>query len=103
MSGHEAFQRERRSYVIGFAAALALTLSAFALVAWHLASAATALAIVFGLGLVQIVVHFRFFLHIDLRRSARDDLQLILFASLITALMIGGTLVILMNLRARMM
>jgi cytochrome o ubiquinol oxidase operon protein cyoD len=48
-------------------------------------------------------VHFRFFLHIDLRRSARDDLQLILFATLLTALMVSGTLVILFNLRLRMM
>jgi cytochrome o ubiquinol oxidase operon protein cyoD len=50
-----------------------------------------------------MVVHFRRFLHIDLKRSARADLQLILFASLIVALMVGGTLVILRNLRTRMM
>jgi cytochrome o ubiquinol oxidase operon protein cyoD len=63
----------------------------------------TTLAIVFALGLLQIIGHFRFFLHIDLRKSARDDLQLILFSSLITLLMVGGTLVILFNLRHRMM
>ena len=103
MSGRDEFRSERQSYIIGLVLALALTSAAFAMVAWHLASPGTALAIVFGLGLVQIIVHFRFFLHIDLRRSARDDLQLILFASLITLLMVGGTIVILFNLRARMM
>ena len=103
MSCQEEFQSERRSYIAGLLLALALTSAAFALVAWRLASPTTALIVVFSLGLVQIIVHFRFFLHIDLRRSSRDDLQLILFASLITLLMVGGTIVILFNLRARMM
>jgi GH15 family glucan-1,4-alpha-glucosidase len=49
------------------------------------------------------IVHFRFFLHISLRKSARDDLQLMLFSALIVILMVSGTLIILFNLRARMM
>jgi len=103
MNRQDDFHQERRSYIIGFGLALALTSGAFAIVAWRLAAPFTALTLVFGLGLLQIVLHFRFFLHIDLRRSARDDLQLILFASLITLLMVSGTLVILFNLRGRMM
>lgn len=67
------------------------------------ASPLTTLAIVFGLALVQMVVHFRFFLHVSLRKSAREDLQLILFSTLIVILMVSGTLVILFNLRERMM
>ena len=39
----------------------------------------------------------------SLARSSRDDLQLILFSTLIVALMVGGTLVILFNLHGRMM
>ena len=35
--------------------------------------------------------------------SARDDLQLILFSTLIMLLMVGGTLVVLFNLQLRMM
>ncbi len=50
-----------------------------------------------------MLVHFRFFLHIDPKRSARADLLLLLFSSLIVALMVGGTLVVLSNLRGRMM
>ena len=56
-----------------------------------------------ALGLAQMLVHFRFFLHIDLKQSAKADLQLILFSTMIVALMVGGTLVVLFNLRARMM
>ena len=67
---------------------------------WPSFAPTTTLAIVLGLALVQMVVHFRFFLHISLRESARDDLQLILFSTLIVILMVSGTLVILFNLRA---
>ena len=70
---------------------------------WPSFAPTTTLAIVLGLALVQMVVHFRFFLHISLRKSSRDDLQLILFSTLIVILMVSGTLVVLFNLRARMM
>ena len=91
------------SYAVGYGLALALTCAAFAIVHWPIFAAATTLGLVLGLALVQVVIHFRFFLHIGLRKSARDDLQLILFSTLIVILMVSGTLVILCNLRARMM
>jgi cytochrome o ubiquinol oxidase subunit IV len=94
---------EIRSYAIGYGLALALTGAAFATVRWPGFASTTTLAVVLGLALVQMVVHFRFFLHISLRKSARDDLQLILFSTLIVILMVSGTLIILFNLRARMM
>jgi cytochrome o ubiquinol oxidase operon protein cyoD len=94
---------EVRSYVVGYGMALVLTCAAFAMVRWQLLSATRTLTIVLVLALLQMVVHFRFFLHISLRKSARDDLQLILFSALIVILMVSGTLVILFNLRARMM
>jgi cytochrome o ubiquinol oxidase operon protein cyoD len=104
MSGAAHEQRnERRSYVTGYVLALALTAAAFAIVRWHVAGAPVALIVVFALGLAQMIVHFRFFLHISLAKSARDDLQLILFSGIVIALMVSGTLVILFNLRRRMM
>jgi cytochrome o ubiquinol oxidase operon protein cyoD len=100
---NEGKRRETWSYAIGYVLALALTGVAFAAVRWPSFAATTTLGIVFGLALVQIIVHFRFFLHISLAKSARDDLQLILFSTLIVALMVSGTIVILMNLHQRMM
>jgi cytochrome o ubiquinol oxidase operon protein cyoD len=102
-SPHDTRRDEIRSYVIGYGLALALTGAAFAMVHWPGFVPTTTLIIVLGLALVQMVIHFRFFLHISLRKSARDDLQLILFSTLIVILMVSGTLVILFNLRARMM
>ncbi len=94
---------EIRSYAIGYGLALALTCAAFATVHWPSFASTTTLAIVLVLALVQMAVHFRFFLHISFQKSSRDDLQLILFSALIVILMVSGTLVILFNLRARMM
>jgi hypothetical protein len=55
------------------------------------------------LALVQMIVRFRLFLHINLSRSSRDNLWFILFSALLIALMASGTLVILFNLRQRTM
>lgn len=95
--------RETMTYVVGYGSALVLTCAAFGLVYLRLLSGKDALYTVLGLGLMQMLVHFRCFLHIDLKRSARADLVLILFSSLVVALMVGGTLVVLFNLRQRMM
>jgi cytochrome o ubiquinol oxidase operon protein cyoD len=104
MSGQgNDMRRERMTYGIGYASALALTGIAFALVHWHVFSLDWTLGIVFGLALLQILVHFRCFLHITLGRSARADLQLLLFSTLIVSLMVAGTLVVVFNLRSRMM
>ncbi|GAA4767917.1 cytochrome o ubiquinol oxidase subunit IV [Stakelama sediminis] len=97
------YRRELRSYIIGLIAALVLTAASFATVHWRLFSAPTGILIaIYLLALVQIIAHFRYFLHIDLRKSARDDLQLILFSTMIVLLMVGGTLIVLFNLKSRM-
>ena len=91
------------TYAVGYASALVLTFSAFALVTWRWVTGTTAFGLVLALGLIQALVHVRCFLHVDLRRSSRDDRQLILFSTLIVLLMVGGTLIVLFNLRMRMM
>ncbi len=94
---------ERNSYIIGYGLAIVLTALPFLLVALDVFPMAATLIAITLFALVQIVVHFRFFLHINLSKSKRDDLQLILFTGLIIALMVAGTLWILFNLKMRMM
>ncbi|NKF24401.1 cytochrome o ubiquinol oxidase subunit IV [Solimonas marina] len=93
---------EIRTYVTGYVLALLLSAAAFAAVRWQHATPTSAFAVVLALALAQMVVHFRYFLHISLQRSARDDLQLVLFSAVIAGLMVAGTLVILFDLKARM-
>jgi cytochrome o ubiquinol oxidase operon protein cyoD len=103
MTSPPAQNRETMTYIAGYGIALVLTCAAFGLVFFNLLAGQDAFYAVLGLGLVQMIVHFRCFLHIGLKQSARTDLHLILFSTLIVALMVGGTLVVIFNLRQRMM
>ncbi|MDW5376025.1 cytochrome o ubiquinol oxidase subunit IV [Halomonas sp. HP20-15] len=94
---------ELRSYVIGYVLALILTLTPFAIVAWSDLTPVTQWSVIGACALIQVVVHFRFFLHVSLARQKREDLHLILFTTLILVIMVGGTLWIILNLYTRMM
>jgi cytochrome o ubiquinol oxidase operon protein cyoD len=48
-------------------------------------------------------VHLRYFLHIDLKSTPRDNLLALAFAAVLICIMIGGTLWIMLDLNARMM
>lgn len=94
--------QELRDYCVGGVLAVLLTLAAFGIVASHWLDTWSSIVVITLLALIQVVVHFRYFLHINLRQSHRDELQLILFTSLILFLMAGGTIWILWNLNSRM-
>lgn len=95
--------RETLGYVAGLALAALLTAASFAAVRWPALFGARTFAVICALALLQAIVQFRFFLHVRLKGSARHDLWLLLFSSLIILLMAGGTLVVMANLRDRMM
>ncbi len=101
MSAHDK-RRDRRRYLIGAGLSLLLTALAFAAVLMG-PGRATALWIIGAAAVAQIVVQLRWFLHIDLSRQKREDLQLILFSLLLLGIMAGGTIWILANLSQRMM
>jgi cytochrome o ubiquinol oxidase operon protein cyoD len=101
-TGGESYRHDFRTYCIGGVLALVLTGIAFWLVAFEVLPPLERLVGIAILAVVQIMVHFRYFLHISWR-SHRDDLQLILFTSLILFLMVGGSIWILANLHERMM
>lgn len=94
---------EQRIYVVGVVLALILTVAAFALVWLRLLTGMQALMVLGALALIQIVVHMRFFLHIDLAKSHQDDLRLILFTALIIFIIVAGTIWILWDQHVRMM
>ena len=79
-----------------------LTLVPFALVAWGQLATSKVLALIGVFGIVQIVVQFHYFLHIDTSRQKREDLLLILFSGLLLTIMAGGTIWIMANLAHRM-
>lgn len=93
--------REFRSYVWGLGLALVLTLVPFGLVYSGAAPRSSVLIVIGVLAFVQMIVHFRFFLHIGFRQK-REDLQLILFSALLLIIMVAGTIWIMASLAARM-
>ncbi len=99
----QEYHADLRSYVTGLCVAIVLTAIPFAAVAFGHYPARTDFLLIAACAIVQIPAHFRFFLHIDLSRSKRDDLQLILFSTLIVLLMVGGTIWILGSQMTRMM
>jgi cytochrome o ubiquinol oxidase operon protein cyoD len=99
---HSAEQRKDfRSYVWGLGLALLLTLVPFALVRWAALPRAPLLLVIGALALAQMLVHFRFFLHIDFDQK-REDLQLIVFSTLLLTIMVAGTIWIMASLAMRM-
>ena len=94
-------RREFRSYLWGVGLALVLTLVSFALVHWAAVPRLTLLMVVGGFALIQMIVHLRFFLHIDFRHK-REDLLLILFSALLLFIMVAGSIWIMSSLAIRM-
>jgi cytochrome o ubiquinol oxidase operon protein cyoD len=103
MNISSSLRRDFMTYGIGYLLAVLMTAIAFACVFYRILSPPVTFGVVLSLALIQIIVHMRCFLHISLKRSARADLQLILFSAIIILLMVGGTLVFLGNLKTRMM
>lgn len=98
---NQAERRDCRSYVWGVGLALLLTLVPFALLRWGGIARFPLLLVIGAFALVQMIVHFRFFLHITFSQK-REDLQLILFSTLLLIIMVGGTLWIMGSLALRM-
>ena len=65
---------ELRTYLIGFALALVLTTIPFGLVYFGTLSASWTIASIAVAAVVQIIVHLRFFLHIDFRHTPGENI-----------------------------
>ena len=92
-----------KSYLTGFVLSLILTAIPFALVMGGAWSASAALAVIFVAGIVQILAHLHYFLHLDTSSTARWNIVALLFTLVIMVLFVGGTIWILFNLYHRMM
>ncbi|MDP9162949.1 MAG: cytochrome o ubiquinol oxidase subunit IV [Pseudomonadota bacterium] len=107
-ASHDAVEAQghgsRRGYLIGFGLSAVLTFIPFWLVmTGALGTAqATAIAIVL-LAFVQIVVHTIFFLHVNTRAEGGWTLLALIFAGVMIAIVIAGSLWIMYHLNSNMM
>ena len=102
MVDREGYRRELRTYLIGFGLALVLTVVPFTMIVLGGMGGGVTLAVVGALAIVQVVVHLRFFMGLDLSERKREDLDLILFSTLVLLIIVLGTVWIMGNLALRM-
>jgi cytochrome o ubiquinol oxidase operon protein cyoD len=92
-----------KSYLTGFVLSLILTAIPFALVMSGILSSSAILAVIFGAGIVQIVAHLHYFLHLDSSSEASWNVLAMIFTVLIMILFVGGGIWIMRDLHHRMM
>lgn len=94
----------RTSYLIGFGLSVVLTVIPFWLVmTGALGSMAATAVIIFGLALVQIVVHVVYFLHLDTKAEGGWNLMAFLFTVVVLSITIGGSTWVMFHLNSNMM
>lgn len=92
-----------KSYLIGFALAVLFTLMSFAFVLMEQVPKKVAFAGLSVAALLQMLVHLRFFLHIDNSEEQRWNVVFLAFTAVLVFIFIGGTLWVMFTLNSRMM
>jgi cytochrome o ubiquinol oxidase subunit IV len=91
------------SYLIGFVLSVVLTAIPFALVMTGAAPAGTLIAAIMVAGIVQIVVHLVFFLHMNRSSDQLWNNAAFVFAVIVVGILIAGSLWIMYHLNMNMM
>ena len=90
------------SYLVGFVLAVVLTAIPFYLVATHALPPSRIMYVIAVAAVLQILVHLRFFLHLSLTTTPRENLLAIAFTTVLLCIMVGGSLWIMVDLHSRM-
>ena len=91
-----------RTYLIGFVLAVVLTAIPFYVVITHALPPQRALMLIAGAALLQVLVHLRFFLHLNFTSTPRENLLAIVFTAVRIFIMVGGSFWIMFDLHQRM-
>lgn len=98
------YRHDLMGYLTGFVLAVVLTVIPFAMVAMgDTVDRSTVIGVVALLGVVQLFVHLRYFLHVDFSPEEREKVYLLAFSALLLFIMAAGTIWVLINMNARMM
>ncbi|MCD5993468.1 cytochrome o ubiquinol oxidase subunit IV [Pseudomonas sp. CDFA 602] len=92
-----------RSYNIGFILSVVLTLIPFGLAIFPVLSRSTTLWLVVISAAIQVVVHLKFFLHLDTAVEQRWNLVALLFSAVIILLLVGLSLWIMSSIHHNML
>ncbi|WP_375056790.1 cytochrome o ubiquinol oxidase subunit IV [Zobellella sp. DQSA1] len=100
---HDAGHGSVKSYLSGFVWSVILTAIPFWAVMTESLSMGATLAVVVGLAVVQLVVHLKYFLHLDFSPGGRDNTVAFLFTVLVIVMVVGLSVWIILSANAMMM
>lgn len=99
----EASHSGYKSYLIGFGLAALFTLISFAFVLMEQVPKKVAFAGLSIAALLQMLVHIRYFLHIDTSDENRWNVVFLAFTAVLVFIFVGGTIWVMYTLNSRMM
>jgi len=99
---HGASHASLQNYLTGFALSVILTAVPFGLIMSGV-RAAVAVPVALGLGVVQMVVHLVYFLHMDRASSRSWNMAAFVFTLIIVAIVVIGSLWVMYHLNVNMM
>jgi len=91
------------SYIVGFVLSIATTLIAYLAVVYHVWPKNELIGLIVVLAVIQLCVQLLFFLHLSHEKGTRWKLITFLFALLVVAIIVVGSLWIMHNLNYNMM
>jgi cytochrome o ubiquinol oxidase operon protein cyoD len=92
-----------QSYIVGFVLAVVFTLISFALVLMEQVPRKVAFIGLSIAALLQMLVHLRYFLHLDTSKEQRWNVAFIAFTAVLVFIFVGGTIWVMITLNSRMM
>jgi len=102
--GHEAGHGSFKGYMTGFVLSVILTAVPFWLVMGDVLDSKLFTAVlVMGIGVVQIVVHMIYFLHMNMRSEGGWTLMALIFTLIIVGIALAGSLWVMHHLNVNMM
>jgi len=91
-----------RNYIIGFVLAVVLSVIPFWLVSTHALPPQRTLLVIGIAAVLQVLVHLRFFLHINFTTTPKENVLALAFTAILIFLMVGGSFWIMFDLHQRM-
>ena len=76
------------SYIVGFVLAVVLTAIPFYLVYAHVLPPSRTMYVIAAAAVLQILVHLRFFLHINFTTTPRENLLALVFTAVLLPIMV---------------
>lgn len=100
---HEGNHGSVKSYMIGFLLSVVLTVIPFWLVMAHVLPKGLTLVAIFLFAIVQVLVHLKYFLHLDFSTDGRWNTLSFIFTMLVIVMLVGLSIWIIFSANALMM